>query len=73
MSKSMSTVEEDRLRQILIAVINEFVAPVNPQRAAELLKLLYPEGDPSDSIDGLLDRADDDAESESDALAEFES
>jgi hypothetical protein len=66
-----STAEEDRLRQVLIAIINEFVAPVDPQRAAALLKQLYPEGDPNDSLDGMLDDAQDE-ESESDALGEFE-
>jgi hypothetical protein len=62
--KRASTAEEDRLRQILILLINEFVAPVNPRRASELLKQVYPEGDPNDSIAGMLDESDAEAESE---------
>jgi hypothetical protein len=70
--KKTSTLEEDRLRQVLILVINEFVAPVNPQRAAELLKLLYPATNPNDSIDGLLAPADDQAEDgDSDRAIDF--
>jgi hypothetical protein len=59
--KRASSAEEDRLRQILIVIINGFVVPVNPQRAAELLKQIYPEGDPNDSLVGALDAAEDDA------------
>jgi hypothetical protein len=35
--KRAATAEEDRLRQILLALINEFVMPVNPERAGELI------------------------------------
>jgi hypothetical protein len=42
--------EEDRLRQILLALIHEFVMPVSPERTRELIKLVYPESDPNDSI-----------------------
>jgi hypothetical protein len=48
--KPASTAREDALRALVIAIVNEFVLPVNPQRAAELLKKLYPEGDPNDDI-----------------------
>ena len=48
--KRAATAEEDRLRQLLLALIYEFVMPVNPERARELIKLVYPEGDPNDSI-----------------------
>jgi hypothetical protein len=51
--KRASSAEEDRLRQILIAIIEEFVRPSNPQRADELLKQVYPAGDPNDSLDDL--------------------
>jgi hypothetical protein len=65
--KRASTAEEDRLRQILIMLVNEFVMPMNPQRAAELLKGLYPEGDPNDSLEGIGDNEDADADADADA------
>jgi hypothetical protein len=53
--KRASSAEEDRLRMVLIAVINEFVMPVNPQKAAELLAQFYPSylPGPDDSLNGL--------------------
>jgi hypothetical protein len=60
--KAASTAEEDRLRQIMITIITEFVAPHNPERAKELLKQIYPGGDPNDSLDGLLGDSEDDSD-----------
>ena len=53
--KSASSAEEDRLRALLIALIREFVAPTNPQRADALLALVYPAGEHeiNDSLEGI--------------------
>jgi hypothetical protein len=53
--KRGSSANEDYLRSLLIAVIDEFVQPVNPARAAELRKQLYLAGgpDPDDGFEGL--------------------
>ena len=52
--KSASSAEEDRLRALLIAIIREFVAPTNPQRADALLALVYPgEHEIDDSLEGI--------------------
>jgi hypothetical protein len=34
----------------LIAIIDEFVTPTNPRRAADLRKLIYPAGEPDDGL-----------------------
>lgn len=53
--KRASTAEEDRLRQLLLVIITEFVRPQNPARADELLKQVFPEGDPNDGLVGIFD------------------
>lgn len=50
--KKKGNPEADILRAILVEVIREFVMPVNPKRADELLAKLYP-SDPDDSLDNL--------------------
>ena len=60
--KRGASAEEDRLRQLLVLIINEFVLTSNPQRATELLKVIYPEGDPDDSLEDLGGVDDDFAE-----------
>jgi hypothetical protein len=56
--KSTSPAEEDRLRALLIALIREFVAPMNQGRADALLAQVYPAGeqDLNDSLEGISDR-----------------
>ena len=36
-------------------IITEFVRPQNPARADELLKQVFPEGDPNDGLVGIFD------------------
>jgi hypothetical protein len=62
--KKKGNPEADRLRALLIEIITEFVMPANPERAKELLTMLYQE-DPNDSLHGAF--GDDEDENDEEA------